>query len=225
MSLIRFLLLAVVCVGCGDRPAPVPTNPANPSASADKPATSSTQPPSAATVAQAFSYPHPDRVTAVNEVSGADKNSVWSRTYTSNDHTFATTTVTLFPAGEYLTSERVKELSSYATELRKEDAQDATESEVPGTAESIAHEFELSGGRKGFAFIEGFGAGGAGYKAAAPSLDERYELIVSVSWAHDEADDLMWNTDTTEDYAERLSVGTNKFLEQVVRQLDTALFK
>lgn len=205
MSLIKpsFSLLAVVCLGCG---------------------TQLPQPPAGATVARAFGYPHPDRVTAINDAPGAQKNAIWSRTYASNDRTFAPTTVTLFPAGEYLTSERVKELSSFAAEMRLEDAQDPT-TPMPGMAESIVHEFELSGGRHGFAFIEGFGAGGAGYKTVAPSVDEQYELVIAVSWAHDEADDPLWKTDTTTDYAERLSGGTNRLLEEVVRRLDAELFK
>jgi hypothetical protein len=183
------------------------------------------QPPAAATVAVAFGYPDPSRVSKIEQVREREWESsiVWSRTYRSNDYSFAATSIALLSAGGYLTAERKKELTAQIVEMLEENAKHKRPDGAPGMVAGIAHEFDLSGGRKGFAHLVGFGPGGEGHRAVAPSPDGKYELLLSVHWSY-EGSDQFQITDDTEAYAEKLQVGTNLLLEQAVRELDAALF-
>lgn len=232
----HFSITVLGCVaifGCG-RGTPMPAPPANSQSGMDLvPMTRSRppQPPSAEVVAAVFGYPDSTRISKIEQERKPERAStiIWSQTYESGDYSFATTSIELLSAGGYLTPERKKELASEAAEMREEDAKmrsgDAKmrQEDFAGMAASLSHEFELSGGRKGFAHLAGFGPGGTGYMAVAPSPDGKYELVLRVSWSH-EGSDKFRETDNTKDYAQKLQVGTNLFLEQAVRKLDATLF-
>jgi hypothetical protein len=169
------------------------------------------QPPGAEVVAAAFGYPDSTRLSKIEQERKPERAStlIWSRTYESGDYSFATTSIELLSAGGYLTPERRKELASEAAKMREEDAKmrsgDAKmrQESAAGMAASLTHEFELSGGRKGFAQLAGFGPGGTEYMAVALSPDGKYELVLRVSWSH-EGGDKFRTTDNTKDYAKKL---------------------
>ena len=207
----------------------MPATPANPQPRVDHAPTTTRpdppNPPAAAVVALAFSYLDSNRVSEIEEAREPDRESgiIWSRTYRSNDHSFATTSINLLPAGGYLTPKRKEELTVQAAKMRDEDAKHRWPADFPEIGASILHEFDLPGGRKGFAHLVGFGPGGTGHMAAAPSPDGKYELVLNVNWSH-EGSDQFRTTDDTKAYAKKLQVGTNLLLEQAMRKLDAALF-